>query len=928
MPPKDHAMGEDAAGPSPGVDGTGAPRPPTADEASVEADGHPTAARLLRSRPPRRTATSRTATPPLPSPPTSPHGHTRASTTPTTMTPKDDAMDEDAAGPSSDVDGAGVPGPPTTRETWVETDEPPAKKQKESPVATPVLFPTSTPAGLPVADAQEEDEDDDLSTSTRKSPSRPPSTWAERLNPLFLSAEEAEADLDRGIAADLQGSLASISVRFERSPEYAVATIASGSANEITLLHSVTGMTDEATGESTGLVALLGMGKVASIFRLHPRKTFAKRHNVQVLKPAVILRNDSLDEVPATSESGEENTEHVSIICSFQSPPWLTKEIHARKLSRAADVLNVVRTKALETIAARAKQDGSSTDALITLLEDEDAIPFSFLLRHLYEFSTLERAVPSCLSLETSLDAQELHEELHASLVTNPDFSSTISRLERRRSSLSGIAASLAREQNQKDNHEKQEEEHRQQLLQLQRQQLVQQEELRRRQELVQQQIHHQQVLQQPPQQQQQRQQQQPSPQFPLPPPPQVSFSGDQNIARLVTCVDGLAKMQESALNLQTRIHQSRQDGLQSIHYTVEHFIRRVGSPDGQVMARALPPLARAMLSTKKKDVAHDLFMLELNAKGVRCEITPALNDALFSGALASRSSLDVPNLSSFGCATTMTGTRLEDLDITLALRQDDKDKDLSTKERDAIYGNHVLICTTSSQLTKVLHIQASILESYVGANSLIAIWYRDWANFVKEEEDFLAMATRNTDPDLPPKIQSLIEGTVHDYITEGRFYVPSDDILDTDDIKKAIKRRYCPYELLPAVQAILHPPPSSGRKKPSDPTPPSNAGRGGDKKGAAKHQDKDLKNSHNFFRQVIQKHGLFLKNVPNPVFNDKSEECSKFVFTGQCSAPNCKRGASHSPPTGARKTNLLSFRAECLERYNAAKGPSDPDFQ
>jgi hypothetical protein len=258
------------------------------------------------------------------------------------------------------------------------------------------------------------------------------------------------------------------------------------------------------------------------------------------------------------------------------------------------------------------------------------------------------------------------------------------------------------------------------------------------------------------------------------------------------------------------------------------------------------------MLSTKKKDVAHDLFMLELNAKGVRCEITPALNDTLFSGTLASRSSLDVPNLSSFGCATTMNGTRLEDIDITLALRQDDKDKDLSAKERDAIYGNHVLICTTASQLTKVFHIQASILESYVGANSLIAIWYRDWANFVKEEEDFLAMTTRNTDPDLPPKIQSLVEGTAHDYITEARFYVASDDILDTDDIKKAIKRRYCPYELLPAVQTILHPPPPSGRKKPSDPASAPKAGRGSGKKGPAKHQDKDLKNSHNFFRQVI----------------------------------------------------------------------------
>ena len=331
------------------------------------------------------------------------------------MTSKAPATEKGAISPDLDTEevGAPQPPPPLTTATETETSEPPAKKQKggspheasaspgsptpsssssssgpgRSPPGTGISpFVLGDPPGpdrpprhgsktLFSADAQEEEEDEDASTSTRKSPSRPPSTWAERLSRPFLSAEEAEADLDRNIAADLQGSLASISVRIERSPEYAIATIASGSANQIMLLHSVTGLTDEATGDSTGLVALLGMGKVASIFRLNPRKTFAKRHNVQVLKPAVILRSPSLNDVPATSSSGGENTEHVSIICSFQSPPWLTKEILAKKLHQASDILDVFRVKALEIVAARAKQDGSSTDDLITQLEDEDAIP-------------------------------------------------------------------------------------------------------------------------------------------------------------------------------------------------------------------------------------------------------------------------------------------------------------------------------------------------------------------------------------------------------------------------------------------------------------------------------------------------------------------------------------------------------------------------
>jgi hypothetical protein len=503
MTPKDHAMDEDAAGPNSGVDGTGAPRPPTTHEASVEADEHPTASRYLRTRPPRRTATSRTATPLLPSSPASPHGRIRASTTTTTMTPKDHAMDEDAAGPDSDVDGAGAPRPPTTHETSVEADEPPAKKQKgESPVAAPVLFPASTPPGLPVGPplgsrdspslSVDPSGEEDPSPAPKKPPRLPPSTWAERLSPSFLSAEAAQADLDRCIAADLQGSQAAISVRIERSPEYALLSIASGLLNETVLVHSVTGMTDEETGESTGLVALLGASKVASIFRLHPRKAFGKRHGVEVLKPAAILRNDLLDDVPATSSGGEDNAESTSIICSLQSPPWLTAEIFRSKISRAKDILDVVRAKALEDVAARAARDGVTSEFLINQLEEEDAVPFSNLLRHLYEFATLEKAVPTCLSLETSMDAQELHEQLHHSLACNPLFSSTISRLERRRSSLPSIAASLELEQQlqrQQDNHEKQEEAHRQQLLELQRQQQLQQEELLQRQQLLQQQL-------------------------------------------------------------------------------------------------------------------------------------------------------------------------------------------------------------------------------------------------------------------------------------------------------------------------------------------------------------------------------------------------------------------------------------------------------
>ena len=83
---------------------------------------------------------------------------------------------------------------------------------------------------------------------------------------------------------------------------------------------------------------------------------------------------------------------------------------------------------------------------------------------------------------------------------------------------------------------------------------------------------------------------------------------------------------------------------------------------------------------------------------------------------------------------------------------------------------------------------------------------------FAVEEEEFIAEITRTVDRDLPPKIQCLIASTPNDYLTEGRFFVPSDVILDTDKIKRTIKRRYCPYVLLPAIRDILHPSlPNSG---------------------------------------------------------------------------------------------------------------------
>ena len=153
---------------------------------------------------------------------------------------------------------------------------------------------------------------------------------------------------------------------------------------------------------------------------------------------------------------------------------------------------------------------------------------------------------------------------------------------------------------------------------------------------------------------------------------------------------------------------------------------------------------------------------------------------------------------------------------------------------------------------------------------------------------------------------------------------MPNNSILETDDIKRGIKRRYCPFKMLPAIKAILH-------------TSMTSKGRGGgggttnkpskNRVKDDKHNDVDLKCPHTVFNLVIQKQGIHLKNVPNPMFNAKDEECTKYVFTGLCKVPDCSRKASHTPPQGQRKLDCMKFRSECLARYNVAKGPFDPDF-
>ena len=141
--------------------------------------------------------------------------------------------------------------------------------------------------------------------------------------------------------------------------------------------------------------------------------------------------------------------ETISVINSVQIPPWLTKEINTNGLESAKEILLAVRAKSIAEIEAQAKEENTTAEALLDDLEEDDEIPYSNLLRHLFDWASLPKTIPSCVSLATSAEAHELHKQLHEAIAPPAREPRGTSRLQRRRSSLSGIAADLNQVQRQ-----------------------------------------------------------------------------------------------------------------------------------------------------------------------------------------------------------------------------------------------------------------------------------------------------------------------------------------------------------------------------------------------------------------------------------------------------------------------------------------------
>ena len=219
------------------------------------------------------------------------------------------------------------------------------------------------------------------------------------------------------------------------------------------------------------------------------------------------------------------------------------------------------------------------------------------------------------------------------------------------------------------------------------------------------------------------------------------------------------------------------------------------------------------------------------------------------------------------------------------------------------------MIAASANQLVKVTDIFAGITEDYVGTNSLLALFNRNWHLFAEDNEERIATITRTSDPDLPAKIQCIIAQINNDFVNDARFDMPDDSRLNCTSLQRDILWNAHKLQLLPSIESIPHTP----LKKPQLQQLDQRQG-GGEKGGRKKdlkfdeHNVSELKRDKKFFRKVIQEHGLFDNNINKPMYSSNCEECGKYVYLGVCNN-KCLRKDAHCKPEGTRKASLVRYK-------------------
>ena len=613
-------------------------------------------------------------------------------------------------------------------------------------------------------------------------------------------------------------------------------------------------------------VALTGAGKMSSILTLDMKKAFKKKNGIPVPLALHMLKNggEGIDITEVPAQGDDK--EATSIPSSFISPPWLTKIIFNEELSSAKDILHAAIEHLRHFNIHENKSDPDQEDDEVLEIMDEEDVEGKRIIQALYAWATAPNATSPCVSISMSSRVERHHSAIQTTMFPPPE-STNHDQPADDLDDLDSINP-LANSRPSK----------------------------RRKSGFFDQ--------------------------------PEPTILASPAVEKLCMTISSLAQIQERSINQAAELQQRKLDGKASIHYTTSNYLKRIGSEDGQTPAPSITPLAGEMVgASKRKHVAAELLLLCLNNDNIRCVTTPSLTEALITGCLTSKKSSEPSHFSPFGVASSFAGTHLEGTDINLLLRRASESKDLTEKEKGALYKSTYIICGTASQLAKNLTIFGAISKAYLGPCSLASLFILDWKDFTQEHEDRIADLTRTHDSDLPAKIQCFVATTFNDYLEEGRFGIPNDAILNCESIQRNILRGIQPLALIPAIKDILHPiapsnsntGPGAGRER--------ERGSGKDSLDFQTHNDRSLKKSRKYYKDVIQQFGLHCQGIPNPMFDEDMEECGKFVFLGSCNN-KCKRKKAHVAATGQRKANLRKFNEDCHNRHKADRGDAALDFQ
>jgi hypothetical protein len=275
-----------------------------------------------------------------------------------------------------------------------------------------------------------------------------------------------------------------------------------------------------------------------------------------------------------------------------------------------------------------------------------------------------------------------------------------------------------------------------------------------------------------------------------------------------------------------------------------------------------------------------------------------------------------------------LSGTTLENVDITKLKEEEARGRELTEKERGALYGKVTVPAKTMNYLLEKQKAWEAIILECFHPNSVIAEEAVNWREWMEENMNLLKSKTYSADRDLPCRIECMIADLNNQYLTAAKFGVPAETILVADDIRQGITRNTVKPDIPKSILEILHPEKKRSLEKGGEKT----QNRDQSQKFQLSRFDKqprEFKMSTEKYRAMIHMQ-VTEKKVKAPRYEDGNcSECCRFLFLGSCNT-NCPRAKAHKCPTtdSTRMNNIRKFIKDCSQTYKNNKKPNDPNFE